>query len=111
MNKGLKTVLAVAVIATCAGVMAGPHHHHHHKPNNGVRLATDIVNLVGASLNLAAPRPAVVTIPAVVTPAIIGTTAHIVAPQVYHAPPPPPPPPRHHHHRPAPRRPHHGHRR
>ena len=124
MNKGIKTVLTVAVIITCAGAMAGPHHHHHHhKHNDGIRLATDIVNLVGAGLNVLAPRPVVVTAPAVVAPRIIGTTTHIVTPApvvyttpapVYYTTPPPPPPPRHHHphhhHRPQ-HLGHHGHRR
>lgn len=116
MNKGIKTVLTVAVIAACAGVMAGPHHHHHHhhKHNDGVRLATDIVNLVGAGLNVLAPRPVVVTAPAAVAPRIIGTTTHIITPApvvyttpatVYCAPPPPPRHHHHHHHRPQ----HHGH--
>lgn len=125
MTKGIKTVLTVAVIITCTGVMAGPRHHHHHKHNNGVRLATDIVNLVGAGLNILAPRPVVVTAPAVVAPRVIGTTTNIVAPApvytapapvvyttpapVYYAPPPPPPPRHHHHHHHRP--PHHGHRR
>ena len=49
-----------------------PHHHHHHGGSDGVRLAADIVNLVGASVDLLAPRPAAVVVPAqstVVVPA------------------------------------------
>ena len=33
-----------------------PRHHHHHGGSDGVRLAADIVGLVGASVNLLAPR-------------------------------------------------------
>ena len=67
--------LAVATLAICTGTAAyaGPHHHHH-GGSDGVRLATDIVRLVGASLNLVAPPPVVVAPP----------------PPVVVAPPPPP---------------------
>lgn len=46
-----------------------PHHHHHHGGSDGVRLAADIVGLVGASVNLLAPRPAAVVVPA--QPAVV----------------------------------------
>ena len=90
----IKTLL---VLFGCLGVFAAAEARHHHG-SSGVRLATDIVNLVGASLNLINPRPVVVApapAPVVVTPAPV-----VVAP-----PPPPvvvtpapvvvaPPPPR-----------------
>ena len=105
--------IMVIAIAFCTSVLAGPpgpppkHHRHHDKGNKGIRLATDIVNLVGAVLN---PKPTTV----VVAPPPPPPRTVVVAP-----PPPPPrtvvvtPPPRHH--RPAPVRvhhnPHRGHRR
>ena len=56
-----------AVFAPTA-VQAGPHHHDHHRGgNNGVRLATDIVRLVGASVGLA--REVIDPAPVVVAPA------------------------------------------
>ena len=65
MKKFLIAVVGCAAFA----VMAGPHgcggHNH---GSDGVRLATDIVDLVGASLNILAPRT-VVTTP-VVTPVV-----------------------------------------
>ena len=67
-----KFTLAVVVVGGCTlPVMAG--HGHHHKENDGVRLAAEIIGLVGAVLN---PHPAVVVAPA---PVVV-------------APPPPPPP-------------------
>ena len=99
MNKMFKTIPVLAVVMFATGVFAAPPgkrapHHGHDKGSDGVRLATDIVRLVGASLDIVAPRKTVVV-----------------------APPPPPPPapvviapppaPRYHHHHPAP--PHRGH--
>lgn len=67
-----KFTLALVVVGGCTlPVMAG--HGHHHKENDGVRLAAEIIGLVGAVLN---PLPAVVVAPA---PVVV-------------APPPPPPP-------------------
>ena len=95
-----KITLALIVVGGCTlPVMAG--HGHHHKENDGVRLAAEIIGLVGAVLN---PQPAVVVTPAPV----------VVAP-----PPPPPPivvpvPPAPviiHRPAPPPRRIHHPHRR
>ena len=85
----IKTLL---VLFGCLGVFAAAEARHHHG-SRGVRLATDIVNLVGASLNLINPRPVVVApapAPVVVTPAPV-----VVAPPpppVVVAPPPPPRP-------------------
>ena len=114
-------IMLVAMAMGTALFAGPPRHdrrpHHHDKGNKGIRLATDIVNLVGAVLNPNPPTTVVVT-PA---PAPQQTVVVAPAPQqtVVVAPPPPPrtvvvaPPPRHH--RPAPVRvhhnPHRGHRR
>ena len=59
----------------------------HHDDGRGVRLATDIVNLVGASLNLINPKPVVVApAPVVVAPPPPPPRRPVVV-----APPPPPP--------------------
>jgi len=51
-----------------------PHHHHHGGGNSGVRLATDIVNLVGAGLNVLRPPTTIVTTPGgVITTTYPGT--------------------------------------
>ena len=99
----MKKLIVFGIALLCGATLcAGPRGGHHHHGNKGVRLATDIVNLVGASVNtvaaVVAPRPAVVVAP---------------PPPVVVAPPPPvvvAPPPRHvRHHRPAPPpRYHHG---
>lgn len=95
-----KFTLALVVVGGCTlPVMAG--HGHHHKENDGVRLAAEIIGLVGAVLN---PQPTVVVAPPVVAPAPV-----VVAP-----PPPPivvpaPPPVIIHRHAPPPRRIHHPH--
>ena len=82
-----KFTLALIVVGGCTlPVMAG--HGHHHKENDGVRLAAEIIGLVGAVLN---PQPVVVT------PAPV-----VVAP---------PPPVVIHRHTPLPRRIHHPHHR
>lgn len=92
MNNTTK-ILTVAAFAIFAGTAAyaGPHHGHghHHDKNNGVRLATDIVRLVGASLDVVRPRPVVVT-PA---PRVV-----VTPPRRYHRPAPPPPPRHNNHH-------------
>ena len=90
MNKFFKLSLLIAVIASSSTVMAG---------SRGVRLAADIVNLVGASAELIAPRRTTVVVnnpaPVVVTPApvvvapapVVVTPAPVVAapaPVVYH---------------------------
>ena len=89
-NTILKTTVCFAAIVIGTSVFAGDHHggpDRHHE-NNGVRRATDIVNLVGASVNVLRPGPAVYSTPAYC---------------------PPPPPPKHHHHRPEPPKHHHHH--
>ena len=91
----MKKFVVFGIALLCGATLcAGPHRGGHHHGNKGVRLATDIVNLVGASVNtvaaVAAPRPAVVVAP---------------PPRVVVAPPPrhvrhhrpAPPPPRYHH--------------
>ena len=99
--KVFKIALGIGIIGLCAmPVMAGPHHgRHHHHGNDGVRLAANIIGLVGAALQ--GPQTAVTQPAVVVTP-----------PPVVHCPPPPrvvhyrpAPPPRRHHH-PAPPRHH-----
>ena len=109
----MKKFVVFGIALLCGATLcARPHHGggHHHGGSKGVRLATDIVNLVGASVNtvaaVAAPRPAVVVAP---PPRVVVAPP----PRVVVAPPPPvvvAPPPRHvRHHRPAPPpRYHHG---
>ena len=137
MKVNVKFVAVMLILAACGtALFAGPrhdrrHHHHHDKGSKGVRLATDIVNLVGAVLNPNPPTTVVVNpAPAPVQTVVVAPPQQtvVVAPPpppprtVVVAPPPPPrrtvvvtPPPRHHH-RPAPVRvhhapPHRGHRR
>lgn len=90
-NTILKVTICCAAIVIGTSAFAGDHHggHDRNHGNSGVRLATDIVNLVGASLNVLRPTAVVYTEP------------------VYHCPPPPPPRHHHHHHRPAPPKPRH----
>ena len=109
------TWIGIALFCTAA-VMAGPHRPHHHH-DNGVRLAADIVNLVGASLNtanaLVNPAPVVVTQPVVyqqpvvVTQPVVCQVPPAVPRPVIYRTPPPPPAPRHHHRMAPPPRPHH----
>ena len=122
MNKMFKTIPVLAVVMFATGVFAAPPgkrapHHGHDKGSDGVRLATDIVRLVGASLDIVAPRKTVVVAPpaqpVVVQPAVVAPPPP-PAPVVIAPPPPPapiviapPPAPRYHHHHPAP--PHRGH--
>ena len=82
MNNTTK-IITVAAFAIFAGTAAyaAPHHHG---GNNGVRLATDIVRLVGATVNTIAPRPVVVAPPPPVKV--------VVPPPRHHRPAPPPPP-------------------
>ncbi len=131
----MKKFVVFGITLLCGATLcAGPHRGGHHHGNKGVRLATDIVNLVGASVNtvaaVVAPRPTVVVAPpppVVVTPpprVVVAPPPPVVVappPPVVVAPPPPvvvappprvvvAPPPRHvRHHRPAPPpRYHHG---
>ncbi len=86
-------LIIIAAVATvfCAGTAFAGEHHRRHERNNGIRLATDIVNLVKS---VVAPVPVVVAPPPPVT---------------VHQPPPPPrrvvvtPPPRPDHRNPPPR--------
>jgi len=100
-----KFTLALVVVGGCTlPVMAG--HGHHHKENDGVRLAAEIIGLVGAVLN---PQPVVVT------PAPVVVAPPPPPPVVVPAPPPPvvvpAPPVVIHRHTPLPRRIHHPHHR
>lgn len=67
----MKKILIIFVLsAMLVPLYGGPHggrgycgpppRHYCHGPNNGVRLAADIVGLVGAGLNILAPRTVVV---------------------------------------------------
>lgn len=136
MKVNVKFVAVMLIVAACGtALFAGPRHdrrhHHHDKGSKGVRLATDIVNLVGAVLNPNPPTTVVVNpAPAPVQTVVVAPPQQtvVVAPPpppprtVVVVPPPPPPrtvvvtPPPRHHHRPAPVRvyhapPHRGHRR
>lgn len=84
--KKLLVLTAVAAVFSAGTAFAGEHHGH----NNGIRLATDIVNLVKS----------------VVSPAVVVQSPVVVSPAPYYAPPrrhapcrdfQPPRPPRHHH--------------
>lgn len=63
MNKFFKITVVAAVTFTATGVFAAPHHGgHHHGGNEGVRLATDIINLVDSALRLLTGAPQTVEI-------------------------------------------------
>ena len=101
-NTILKTTVCFAAIVIGTSAFAGDHHggpDRHHECNSGVRLATDIVNLVGASLNILSPAPVVYSTPAYSTPAYCPPP-----PKPYHHRRPAPPKPRHSGHGPCPRR-------
>ena len=116
----MKKFMFLCVVALGAlTVNAGPHHRHH--GNNDLRKAADIVNLVGAGVNLvnAVTQPKTVVVHTPSPPVVVYHTPP--RPVVVHTPPPPPrpvvvrpvpPPPPYHrapgHFRGAP--PHHGHR-
>ena len=80
-NTFLKTTICAAVVVIGTSVFAGDHHHG---PPSGVRLAADIVDLVGCSLNIlrggttvvyTEPAPVVYTTPA---PVVYTTPAPVV---------------------------------
>lgn len=74
----LTGLLAFATLAPMSAQAHGPKH------NDGVRLATDIVNLVGASVRLLNPYPVVVTpAPVIVQPAPVVIQEPIVIDPVY----------------------------
>ena len=98
----MKKLIVFGITILCGATLcARPHGGHHHHGSKGVRLATDIVNLVGASINTAAaivaPRPAVVAPP---PPVVVAPPPRVVAP--------PPRPGRHHRPAPPPQRQYHG---
>ena len=76
MNKFFKLSLLIAVIASSSTVMAG---------SRGVRLAADIVNLVGTSAESIAPRKTTVVVNNPVT-GVVNPAPVVVAPVtiVYH---------------------------
>ena len=101
----MKKFIVFGIALLCGATLcARPHHGGHHHGSKGVRLATDIVNLVGASVNtvaaVVAPRPAVVVAPP--PPVVVAPPPRVVVappPPVVVAPPPRvvvAPPPRHH---------------
>ena len=106
--KNIIKITAVAAIAfTATGVFAAPHHKPH-KETNGIRLATDIINLVHSTVNLLTGTPNTVVIQktqTVVTPppAVVTTPCPPQTTLIINNPPPPPPktviinnpPPRH----------------
>lgn len=69
----VKIVLAVAVLFAAQYAFCGPHHHH--DDGRGVRLATDIVNLVKAVVT---PAPAVVVTPAPAPAAVVVTPPAVI---------------------------------
>ena len=74
----LTGVLAFAALAPMSAQAHGPKH------NDGVRLATDIVNLVGASVRLLNPYPIVITpAPVVVQPAPVVIQEPIIVDPIY----------------------------
>ena len=97
---------ALAALLTVPVLAGPPGPHHYHGGSSGVRLATDIVNLVRTAISpiVVAPAPVVYSEPA---PVVYST------PVVYTAPPrpyyyqPAPPPPRPYYGRPGPG-PHYG---
>lgn len=50
-------IIAIATLGACT-LFAGPHHGHH--GNDGVRLAADIIHLVGAAVRIVNPPTATV---------------------------------------------------
>ena len=114
MNRkfGFAFALAGTLLVVPGVVLAHGGHRRHDDPGKGVRLATDIVNLVNAALTPVRP--------VVVAPAPVVVTPPPPPPRrVYVTPPPPPPrrvyvtppPPPRHHYRGAPPRHHGGHHR
>lgn len=80
-----KFLIVLFIVSSMVTTFAGPSHHHHggyrgpgcppppppgryyggcYYRNDGVRLAADIVSLVGAGLSILNPRPVIVTTPA-----------------------------------------------
>ena len=93
----MKKFIVFGIAILCGATLcARPHNRgHHHHGSKGVRLATDIINLVGAGINTAAavvaPRPAVVVTPRPAVVVVPPPHRHV---RHYH---PAPPPPGHHH--------------
>ena len=92
----MKKFMFLCVVALGAlTVNAGPHHRHH--GNNDLRKAADIVNLVGAGVNLVnavtQPKTVVVHTPPPPPPVVVyHTPPPPPRPVVVHTPPPPPRP-------------------
>lgn len=63
--KKITTIILLVIMAMATNLMANRRplqrpQHYHDRGNSGVRLATDIIRLVGASLNILSPRETVV---------------------------------------------------
>ena len=82
------------ILLGCSSVLsvveAKPHHHHR---SDGVNLATSIINLVGASLNLINPQPVVVVPPPPPPRPVVVVPPPPPPRPVVVVPPPPPPRP------------------
>lgn len=78
----MKKIFSVIIVG-CIAVMlnAGPHHHGPPpRPNNGIRLATDIIGLVGLGLDVL--RPPVYCTPGYCAPAVVPAPPAYAVPQV-----------------------------
>lgn len=93
MNKLFKITAVAAITLTAAGVFAAPppKHNHKHKDNDGIRLATDIINLVDASVRLITGTPQTVVVNTVPPPPAPVVVTPPPQPPVIVVPPPPPP--------------------
>lgn len=87
MNKLIKTTVVAVFALTATGVFAAPHHHPR-KEKDGVKKATNIINLIGSCINLVTGNtPAVV----VHQPAAVVTKPAPTRTVIINNPPPPPP--------------------
>lgn len=122
MKKSAWILILGLSLVSCTSLLAGPPRGGGHgggrydgrdwRRNDGVRLATDIVNLVGASINILRPQPTIVVPaqqfgnpgyyvqpapPVIVQQPYVAPTPVVISPPVYIAPPrhfaPPPPQP------------------
>ena len=76
----LSIALSGALLAACSVFAGPPHHPHGYRGSSGVRLAADIIGLVGLGLDILRP-PVVPVVPAVVAPApqpVYGPPAYAV---------------------------------
>lgn len=94
MNNIFKITVVAAVTFTATGVFAAPAPHKHHHHNNGIRLATDIVNLVNSSIRLLTGYPKTVYVAPAATVQTVVATPPAPAQTVIIDNTTPPPPPR-----------------